>query len=114
VRAVALVMLTVVVLSPVVHHWYLLWCVPLLAVCHLGPRASAALLHVSWLLALVAPLDSSLEGAGTVIVMAVLLVGAVALLVVHGHRSAQRRATEPQASERGESAESWSRRRAAV
>lgn len=99
VRAVALVMLVVVVLSPVVHHWYLLWCVPLLAVCHLGRRASAGLLHVSWLLALVAPLDSSLEGAGTAIVLAVVLIGAVAGLVAQGHRSARKQAIGPHDSD---------------
>ncbi len=91
VRAVALVMLAVVVLSPVVHPWYLLWCVPLLATCHLGPRASAALLHTSWLLALVAPLDSSLEGAATTILLATVLVGGVAALVVHRHLTAEGR-----------------------
>jgi alpha-1,6-mannosyltransferase len=111
---VALVMLAVVVLSPVVHHWYLLWCVPLLAACHLGRRASAGLLHVSWILALVAPLDSSLEGAGTAIVLAVLLMGAVAGLVVHGHRSARTQVTGPHDFASGGSVDSRSDRQAVV
>lgn len=80
VRAVAIAVLWVVLLSPVVHHWYVLWCLPLLAVCHLGPRASATLLHVGWLGGIVAPLDSSLAGAGTVIAVAVGLVLAAAVV----------------------------------
>lgn len=87
VRAVALVMLAVVVLSPVVHHWYLLWCLPLLATCHLADRSSAALLHVSWLAGLVAPIDSSLEGAAAEIGVTGALVVGVALTHLRVHRS---------------------------
>ncbi|MFZ5848302.1 MAG: polyprenol phosphomannose-dependent alpha 1,6 mannosyltransferase MptB [Actinomycetota bacterium] len=87
VRALGLVMLVLVVLGPVVHHWYLLWCLPLLATCHLGSRAGAALLHASWLFGLVAPLDSSLRGAGTVIALGVGLVAVVALVQLLVHRA---------------------------
>lgn len=87
VRAVALVMLAVVVLSPVVHHWYLLWFLPLLATCHLGERSSTALLHVSWLAGLVAPIDSSLEGAGAEILVTGVLVGGIAVAHLRAHRT---------------------------
>jgi alpha-1,6-mannosyltransferase len=79
VRSVALGLLVVVVLGPVVHHWYLLWFVPLLAASHLGRRASAALLAAAALPGLVGPLDSSLAGAGTLITLGVSLTVAVAL-----------------------------------
>lgn len=82
VRAVALALVAVVALGPVVHHWYLLWFVPLLAACHLSGRAAAALMTAAWLPGLVAPLDSSLAGIGTLIALGVALVGAVALLLV--------------------------------
>lgn len=88
VRAVALVMLAVVVLGPVVHHWYLLWFVPLLAAGHLSDRSSGALLHGSWLAGLVAPLDSSLEGAGAEILVTGVLVGGIAAAQLRTHRSA--------------------------
>lgn len=82
VRAVALAMLWVVVLSPVVHHWYVLWFLPLLAVCRPGRRTEAALLHVGWLGGMLAPLDSSLAGAGSVIAGAVALVTVGSLIQV--------------------------------
>ncbi|HSE08858.1 MAG TPA: polyprenol phosphomannose-dependent alpha 1,6 mannosyltransferase MptB [Nocardioidaceae bacterium] len=88
VRAVALVMAALVALSPVVHHWYALWCVPLLATCRLGRRSAAVLLHLSWLLGVVAPLDSSLEGRGSTIAVGLLLVGGVAVALALGHRAA--------------------------
>lgn len=87
VRAVGLVMLALLLLSPVVHHWYLLWWVPLLATCHLGRRGAVALLHVSWFFGLVAPLDSSLRGVGTVIALGVALVGVVSAVQVLLHRA---------------------------
>jgi hypothetical protein len=86
VRVSALAALWLVVLSPVVHHWYVLWCLPLLAACSLGPRADSAVLHVGWLGGLVAPLDSSLAGAGTVIAVAVALVAAASLVQARVHR----------------------------
>lgn len=63
VRLVALSMLTVVALGPVVHHWYLLWFVPLLFACHLRHRSSAALLAAALLPGLMGLPDSSLAGA---------------------------------------------------
>ncbi|WP_110182475.1 polyprenol phosphomannose-dependent alpha 1,6 mannosyltransferase MptB [Nocardioides solisilvae] len=81
-RAVAWAVLWLVVLSPVVHHWYVLWFLPLLAATALGRRGDSALLHVGWLGGLVAPLDSSLAGAGSVIAVAVALVAVGSVLQV--------------------------------
>ncbi len=89
VRAVALVMVAVVVLGPAVHPWYLLWAFPLLAATHLADRRSAALLHLSWLLGLVAPLDSSLAGAGTAIAYGLFLVAGATAVQVAVHASAR-------------------------
>ncbi|MGH3372393.1 MAG: hypothetical protein ACRDPR_20590, partial [Nocardioidaceae bacterium] len=87
VRAVGLVMLAVVALGPVVHHWYALWVLPLFATTALGPRRFAALLHACWLLGLVAPLDSTLRGAGPAIAVAVALIGGIAVTQLRSHRS---------------------------
>lgn len=88
VRSVGLAMLAVVVLGPVVHHWYLLWFVPLLAACHLGRRASSTLVVTALLPGLVGPLDSSLDGAGTLITLGVALTAAMALWLTRVHRQA--------------------------
>ncbi|MGH3364523.1 MAG: polyprenol phosphomannose-dependent alpha 1,6 mannosyltransferase MptB, partial [Nocardioidaceae bacterium] len=77
-RAGSFLMLATVLLSPVVHHWYALWCVPLLAACPLGRRGVTALVAASLLLGLVAPLDSSLHGAPVAIVVTTVLVAGVA------------------------------------
>ncbi|MBS41710.1 MAG: hypothetical protein CMH83_00785 [Nocardioides sp.] len=63
VRAVALVMGALVLLSPVVHLWYLLWVTPFLAVVRLPRTGQVGLLGGSLVLGLAAPLDSSLHGA---------------------------------------------------
>jgi alpha-1,6-mannosyltransferase len=88
VRTVGLALLALVLLGPVVHHWYLLWALPFLAAVPLAPRAEGALVAVVGLTGLVAPLDSSLQARGTDIVVAVLLVTGVALTQVVGHRRA--------------------------
>jgi len=79
----AVVLLAVTALSPVVHPWYSLWCLPLLGVARLGQRATSALVGATVLLALSAPLDSSLSGAyvhiamtiGMVVVLSAALLG---------------------------------------
>ncbi|CAM3853446.1 polyprenol phosphomannose-dependent alpha 1,6 mannosyltransferase MptB [Nocardioides zeicaulis] len=91
-RATAAVALALVVLSPVVHHWYVLWCLPFLAAVELPARGWQALLHASWLGGLVAPLDSSLRGADAVIAVGVAVVAATALVQAVGHRRAEIRA----------------------
>lgn len=87
VRATALVMLAVLALSLAVHPWYVMWCLPFLAACRLDHRSDAALLHLSWFLGLVAPLGL-LGGAVTAVVLAVLLIGGVAVRQLLSHRSA--------------------------
>ena len=62
VRGTALVLATTVLLSPVVHAWYALWCIPIVGACRLGPRGHAVFLWLSVALGVSAPLDSSLEG----------------------------------------------------
>ncbi|MEQ6900599.1 polyprenol phosphomannose-dependent alpha 1,6 mannosyltransferase MptB [Nocardioides sp. YIM 152588] len=57
-----------VLLCPVVHLWYFLLLPPFLATLRLGRTATAALLVLSVVLGLVAPLDSSLHGAYLAIV----------------------------------------------
>lgn len=48
-----------VLLSPVVHFWYFLWCLPLLAVAPLARGARRALVGVTLAFGLMAPLDAS-------------------------------------------------------
>lgn len=69
VSAVAVVVGTLVVLSPVVHLWYFLWVTPFLAALRLTRVAASGLLAASVILGLVAPLDSSLHGAYLAIVL---------------------------------------------
>jgi hypothetical protein len=81
--AVGATVLAFVLLSPVVHLWYFLWAVPFLAARRLSRAAMTALVALSVVGGLVAPLDSSLHGAYLVIVFAVMLVaGLVALLLL--------------------------------
>jgi len=82
-EAVGTTVLAVVVLSPVVHIWYFLWAVPFLATQRLSRVAMTALVALSVVGGLAAPLDSSLHGAYLVIVFGVMLVlGLVALLLL--------------------------------
>lgn len=97
-RATAAVALASVVLSPVVHHWYVFWCLPFVAACVLPQRGRWTLLHVSWLGGLVAPLDSSLRGADDVIAVGVGLVLVTALVQGLAHRRAEAQARTPDAS----------------
>jgi hypothetical protein len=90
VRALALVMLAVVALSPVVHLWYFLWVVPFVAVQRLGRDVTAALVAVSLVSGLVAPMDSSLHGAYLAIVIGSLVVAAAAVLLLLTRRARER------------------------
>jgi alpha-1,6-mannosyltransferase len=74
VRAVALLTGVMVLLSPVVHLWYLLWPLPFLAVLPLAARGRMALVAVSVIAGLVAPLDPSLHGAYVAIVTACVII----------------------------------------
>lgn len=75
VAAVAVAVGALVLLSPVVHLWYLLWPLPFVAVLPLRRAGLFALLAVSVIVGLVAPLDPSLHGAYVVIVMACVIIG---------------------------------------
>ncbi|GAB3025180.1 hypothetical protein GCM10011376_11090 [Nocardioides flavus (ex Wang et al. 2016)] len=90
VRALALVMLAVVALSPVVHLWYFLWVVPFVAVQQLGRAATSSLVAVSLVCGLVAPMDSSLHGAYLAIVTGSLVVAGAAVLLLLTRRARER------------------------
>ena len=90
VRSLALVMIAVVALSPVVHLWYFLWVVPFVAVQRLGRGPMVALLAVSLVSGLVAPMDSSLHGAYLAIVIGSLVVAAAAVLLLITRRARER------------------------
>lgn len=90
------VMLAAVVLAPVVHLWYALWAVPLLAAARLPGPARAALVVVSVLMGLCAPLDSSLHGAFLAVLLGVALVTAMTgvLLLSRSGRARVRRVVD--------------------
>jgi hypothetical protein len=77
-KALTVMMGVTLLLAPVVHLWYLLWLVPFLAALRLHRIGSTAVVAVSVVLGLVAPLDSSLHGA----YMAILLGCMFAALLV--------------------------------
>jgi alpha-1,6-mannosyltransferase len=74
VTAMTLVLGTLVLLSPVVHIWYVLWVLPFVAAQQLSRLAMSLLVGLSVVLGLVAPLDSSLHGAYLAIVLVTMLV----------------------------------------
>lgn len=90
VRSLGLVMVAVVALSPVVHLWYFLWVVPFLAVQRISRGAMVALVAVSLVSGLVAPMDSSLHGAYLAIVIGSLVVAAAAVLLLITRRARER------------------------
>lgn len=77
-RAVAVLVGATLLLSPVVHLWYFLWLLPFLAALKLPRTGATAVVAVSVVTGLVAPLDSSLHGAYLAIVLGCMF---VALLV---------------------------------
>jgi hypothetical protein len=85
-----ILMLAALVLAPVVHLWYALWVVPLLAAARLPRAARTAVVAASVLLGLCAPLDSSLHGAFQAIVLGVVLVAALAAVLLVTRRSRHR------------------------
>jgi hypothetical protein len=91
--AVAVSMFVIVTLSPVVHIWYFLWWLPFVASLRLSRIPLTALVGLSVVFGLVAPLDSSLHGAYDVIVFGSLLVAALtglALLTPASRRRLER------------------------
>lgn len=95
--AVGTLMLGLVLLSPVVHLWYFLWAVPFLAARRLSRAASTALVALSVVGGIAAPLDSSLHGAYVVIVFGSMLAALLAGLLLLTRRSRDRlaRITSP-------------------
>ena len=89
-QAVALVVGVTVLLSPVVHLWYLLWVVPFVATLRLPRVATAGVLAGSTVFGLVAPMDSSLHGAYYAIVLGSMLVAMLVPLLLLTRRSRDR------------------------
>lgn len=87
VSAVAVVVGTLVVLSPVVHIWYFLWVTPFLAALRLNRVAASGLLAASVIFGLVAPLDSSLHGAYLAIVLGSMLVAVLVPILLLTRRA---------------------------
>ena len=89
-----------VLLSPVVHLWYFLMLPPFLATQRLRPHLMGALVGVSMLLGLVAPLDSSLHGAYYAIVLGSMTVALLlpVLLLTRGARESVARVVAPLAA----------------
>lgn len=90
VRAVAVVMGALILLSPVVHLWYFLWALPFLAAIRMPRLGTLGLLAAVVISGLVAPLDSSLHGAYVAIVVGSLLVTGLVLALL-ATRSARER-----------------------
>ncbi|MBO0610096.1 polyprenol phosphomannose-dependent alpha 1,6 mannosyltransferase MptB [Myceligenerans salitolerans] len=86
VRGAALLVGAALLLSPVVHLWYFLWLVPFVAPLRLPRTGAMAVVAVSVLTGLVAPLDSSLHGAYLVIMVGAMSVaGLMAVLLLSRH-----------------------------
>jgi len=77
-RAVGIALLAVVLLGPTAHDWYFVWCLPFLAVARPGRKLTTALIGVSIILTIAAPLNSSLRGA----VIPILVTTSLVLVVV--------------------------------
>lgn len=89
-RSIALVMGVAVVLSPVVHLWYLLWAMPFIAALRLPRVGLAGLLAASVAFGLAAPLDSSLHGAYLAILWGSLILTGLVVLLLLTRRSRER------------------------
>lgn len=90
VRGAALLVGASLLLSPVVHLWYLLWLTPFLGALRLPRVGTVAVLGVSVLGGLVAPLDSSLHGAYLAIMVGAMSVAALTTILLLTRRSRER------------------------
>ncbi|MEU0089681.1 polyprenol phosphomannose-dependent alpha 1,6 mannosyltransferase MptB [Kribbella sp. NPDC006257] len=97
-RAVGIALLAVVLLGPTAHDWYFVWCLPFLAVARPGRRLTTALIGVSTILTIAAPLNSSLRGAAIPILVTTSLV-----LVVLATLLGRIHTMQPQTPARGRS-----------
>lgn len=93
VRYVALLSTGLVLLSPAVREWYLLWPLPFLAAVAWRRPAEQLVRDLALVLGIAAPLDSSLRGATTEILVVVVL---VALTVLRLRAQAGRTARAPE------------------
>ncbi|MGZ6745488.1 MAG: polyprenol phosphomannose-dependent alpha 1,6 mannosyltransferase MptB [Nocardioides sp.] len=97
-RGTALILTATVVLGPVVHPWYPLWCLPLLAACHPRGRGLAVLAGALLALGLTAPLAAEVDGSPRTLAV-VLVLGSLALLAQRVREALpDARATGPQAA----------------
>jgi alpha-1,6-mannosyltransferase len=97
-RAVGIALLAVVLLGPTAHDWYFVWCLPFLAVARPGRRLTTAIIGVSTILTIAAPLNSSLRGAVIPILVTtslVLVVAACLLGRLHTIQPAAKPASKP-------------------
>lgn len=83
-RSVVVAVAATLLLAPVVHPWYALWCLPLLAALPAPGRVTGAAAVVALVLGVSAPLDSSLEGSAVLIVLTTTLVVAVVVPLLAG------------------------------
>lgn len=81
-RALVVVLAATILLSPVVHLWYLLWVLPFAACLRLPRAGTAVVLVLSLVLGLASPLDSSLHGAYLAIVWGCLLLAGIAPMLL--------------------------------
>ncbi len=88
--AVAIVASVFVVLCPVVHIWYFLCVPPFLATQQLSRIAMSALVSLSVILGMVAPLDSSLHGAYYAIILGVMTLAVLLPLLLLTRRARDR------------------------
>ncbi|MCW2766499.1 MAG: hypothetical protein JWO11_2458 [Nocardioides sp.] len=97
VLAVGVVLGVTVIFGPVVHLWYFLWPLPFVASLALSRLAMSALLVSSVVIGLVAPLDSSLHGAYTAIVLGCMIIAILVpvLLLTRGARARIERIAAP-------------------
>lgn len=107
VRAAAVTVGVLVLLSPVVHLWYFLWVLPFVAALPLRRPHLTGLVAVCLIAGLVAPLDSSLHGAYAAIVTGIMwaVTATLILLLTRAARERLQRITsgshEPVAVEAG-------------
>lgn len=85
--ALAIALSAVVVLSPVVHPWYLLWPLPFVAAMRLARGSWLALMATVVMGGLAAPLDSSLHDAYLAICVASLLIAAISAVLLVTRRA---------------------------
>jgi len=90
VKAVALIVGILLLCSPVVHIWYLMWLIPFVAPLRTSRLGTFAILAVSLILGLVAPLDSSLHGAYKVIIVGCAWIAVLVAVLLLTTKSRQR------------------------